>query len=120
MTQITRDADVTASLDQVFDLLRTDRRRHLMYYLSTREDKVVDFEAVVDAVCAYAAAGTDGEGFPPRQSVRLDLHHHHIPRLEEAGLIESDSRSDVLRVRGFAELEEWLAHARHMECGDHR
>lgn len=114
-TQLTRHSRVTDSLDTAFDLLRAPRRRYLLYYLYEIGGEVVDTDDAIDAVCAYEARGTDRDGFPPREDVLIDLHHDHVPRLADAGVVEYDRRQGTIRFRGSAPLEEWLEHARHLE-----
>ena len=116
-TQLIRYSRVTGTLDTVFDLLRVSRRRYILYYLYDIESKVVDVDEAIDAVCAYEARGTGRDGFPPREEVLIDLHHDHIPRLDDAGIIEYDRRQGTIRFRGSDSLEEWLEHARHLELG---
>lgn len=31
------------------------------------------------------------------ESLRVELHHHHLPKLENAGLIEYDDRTETVR-----------------------
>ena len=116
-TRLTRRSRVTEELDVVFDLLRVARRRYLLYYLYDLEEGITDIDDAVDAVCAYEARGTERDGFPPREGVRIGLYHEQIPRLESAGVVDYDRRQGTLRFRGSASLEEWLEHARQMECG---
>lgn len=114
-TQLTRYSRVTDALDAVFDLLCVPRRRYLLYYLYEIEGDVVDTDDAIDAVCAYEARGTERDGFPPREDVLIDLHHDHVPRLADAGVVEYDRRQGTIRFRGSAPLEEWLEHAGHLE-----
>lgn len=113
--QATRDSQVTAEFDAVFDLLRVARRRYLLYYLFGMEDVVTTFEEAVEAVRAYEGAGTESDELPSRKSIRVDLFHSQFPRLEDAGIIEFDQRDGMVRFHGSVPLEEWLEHAKYLE-----
>lgn len=111
----TRHSQVTADLEMIFTVLRVARRRYLLYHLNGCDDGVMDTDDAVDAVCAYEKLGTEREGVLSREKVRIDLHHAQLPMLEEAGIIDYDSRQGTIRYHGFPPLDEWLEHARHRE-----
>ncbi len=77
----------------IFDLLSDRRRLRLLAHLSRRPDERVDVDSLVDVVAA-AEPCTD------RESVAIALAHVHLPKLEAAGLIESDSESAAVRWLG--------------------
>ncbi|MFC7080902.1 DUF7344 domain-containing protein [Halorussus caseinilyticus] len=85
-------------LDQYFDALSNERRRYALYYLSREE------VANEDELARYVAARERGRS-PSALSesayerVRSDLHHKHLPRLADYGLVEFDPRSRVVRFR---------------------
>lgn len=118
-------AQVTPSLDLIFELLSNRRRRYTLYYLHEQPDGVATLEEVLDAVMtrqqrlsetesdANADAETDHE--QRRQQVQLELQHTHLPKLEDAGILEHDQRSETVRYWSQPSLEEWLEHAQHKE-----
>jgi hypothetical protein len=68
-----------------------ERRRLVLRHL-LRHDDGVDLDSLVDAIRAAERAldpGTDNS----RQSIRISLHHSHLPLLDDARLVEYD-RSD--------------------------
>jgi hypothetical protein len=88
---------LVVSLDTVFDLLRTERRRHVLYYLNERDGEV----PVEDVVEAVTDEETDG---PPSSSefeqVEVSLTHVHLPKAAEAEFIEYDREEEVIQVSG--------------------
>lgn len=132
-TKIT--AQVTPSLDLIFDLLSNRRRRYALYYLHEQPDGVASTEEIADAVVARQSTpsnteeeatnvstdvDTDSEESEPdpeqrRLRVRTELQHIHLPKLEDAGVIEHDQRSETVRYWTQPSLEEWLEHAHHKE-----
>lgn len=114
-TPVTRDEEVTDELDTVFDVLRSARRRYILYYLYDTQDAVLSLEELVEAVRQYEAADTETDELPPRQSVRTSLVHAHLPLLAAKGVLDHDSRRGTVRFYGYAPLGEWLERARHPE-----
>lgn len=114
LTSITRFSDVSEYHDVIFDVLSVARCRYLIYYLLALDGNVAGFEAAVNAVYRYEAAGTEYDD-APRENIRVDLHHTQVPRLAEAGILEYDRRQGTLRFRGDPALEEWAEHVRSKE-----
>ncbi|AEH35352.1 hypothetical protein Halxa_0713 [Halopiger xanaduensis SH-6] len=50
-----------------------------------------------------------------RRQIRTELQHVHLPKLEDAGVLEHDPRSETVRYWTQPSLEEWLEHAYHKE-----
>lgn len=110
-----RDPAMTEELDAVFGCLRAARRRYLLYYLSTSDDSVVAVEEAVAAVREYEAADNGSGELPPRQSVRTDLLHAHLPRLADVGVLDYDLRTGEIQFEGAGPTREWLERARQFE-----
>lgn len=104
-------SSVTDDLDTVFELLSDARRRHLLYYLFALDGSVVELEAVANAVYRYETAET-GADDRTRETVRVDLHHSHLPRLADAGIVDYDHRQGTIRVTDQPAFEELVECAR--------
>ncbi|QSW99394.1 DUF7344 domain-containing protein [Haloterrigena alkaliphila] len=120
----------TPSLDLIFDILSNRRRRYVLYYLHEQPDGVATADEITDAVVSYQyatasadgdeTAAADGDDSEPdleqrRLRVQTELQHTHLPKLEDAGVIEHDNRSEAVRYWTQPSLEEWLEHAKHKE-----
>lgn len=112
---VSRSPGVTDGLDTVFDLLSNSRRRYLLYYLAEVDDDVVELSAAVGAVGEYEATEPDAGGRSPREATRIALHHDHLPRLANAGVVDYDPRQGTVRLTGREGLSEWVEHARSRE-----
>ncbi|WP_408958472.1 hypothetical protein [Natrinema sp. 74] len=122
-------AEVTPSLDLVFELLSNSRRRYALYYLNEQSDGVASIENLTENVLALertadtteanetTTLGSDGDRDPAEREseVQTELQHIHLPKLEDAGLLEHDRRSETVRYWSQPSLEEWLEHAYHKE-----
>ena len=115
LTSVSRNSTVTGSLDTIFKLLSAARRRYLLYYLLTMDGDIVEFEAAVNAVYKYEAAGDNAGDHSSREEIRIALRHNHLPCLANAGVLDYDLRQGTIRFREPPALEEWVEHARHKE-----
>ncbi|MFP8954166.1 hypothetical protein ACLI4Z_14530 [Natrialbaceae archaeon A-arb3/5] len=112
-------ADTTPSLDLVFDILSNRRRRYVLYYLYEQPDGVATVEEVTNNVTTLERRSTEPNSVahPKAQTgqIRTELQHIHLPKLEDAGVLEHDQRSETVRYWTQPSLEEWLEHAHHKE-----
>ncbi|WP_254524103.1 DUF7344 domain-containing protein [Natrinema caseinilyticum] len=126
-------ADATPSLSLVFDLLSDNRRRYALYYLNDQPDGVASVEALTENICTLERTteteapdgtlttgpasdlGPAGDPRDQQTGIRTELQHVHLPKLEDAGILEHDRRSETVRYWSQPSLEEWLEHAYHKE-----
>ncbi|AXR82548.1 DUF7344 domain-containing protein [Natrarchaeobaculum sulfurireducens] len=112
-------AESTPSLNLIFDLLSNRCRRYVLYYLYDQPDGVATIEDVADHVVVLemqeTGADTEVSADERTHDVRVELQHVHLPKLEDAGIIELDRRSETVRYWTQPSLEEWLEHAKHKE-----
>ncbi|RQH00066.1 DUF7344 domain-containing protein [Natrarchaeobius oligotrophus] len=115
----TLSAETTPSLDLVFNLLANERRRYALYFLYEQQDGVATVEEVTDNVAAFENRSTGPEPQSDleeqKRQIQTELRHVHLPKLEDAGILEHDQRSETVRYWTQPTLEEWLEHAYHKE-----
>lgn len=85
--------------DALFEILAHERRRHALRRLRTREGAV----ALADLADEVARLERDAESGVevPRENVeriRADLYHRHVPKMADAGVVDYDRESDVVRL----------------------
>ena len=103
------------SLDAVYGILSESRRRYLLYYFLEND------HANIESVSLQIAAWEEDEPIETvseaqKQRVTTSLIHSHLPKLEDHGLIEHDSRTgDVIASDGFDEIRETVRNARASE-----
>ena len=83
----------------MFDLLSSSRRRFVLQYLSQHEGPV-PFSELANELAAWEN-DTDVEEITERQRKRVyvSLYQTHIPKLEEAGVVDYDPDSGEVRLR---------------------
>ncbi|MDF9746079.1 DUF7344 domain-containing protein [Natrinema salsiterrestre] len=124
-------ASTTPSLDLLFDLLSNSRRRYALYHLNDQPDGVSTIEELASNIVTLERTTETGDvsgnqtvggaletdSSELQSGVQLELQHVHLPKLEEAGVIEHDRRSETVRYWQQPSLEEWLEHAQYKEIG---
>jgi hypothetical protein len=82
--------------DEIFYILSNQRRRYVLYYLK-QQGSPVELMEVVDQMAAWEE-GVSVDAVPEQAQKRayVALYQTHIPKLEEAGLVEYDSDSGML------------------------
>ncbi|MFB1066294.1 ArsR family transcriptional regulator [Natrinema sp. H-ect4] len=74
----------------ILGLLADARRRAVVSALEAAEDDWTDFDRLV-AVLSKGTPDVSAETW------RIELHHVHFPALEARGVIEYDSRTEIVR-----------------------
>ncbi|WP_137284965.1 DUF7344 domain-containing protein [Halorussus salinisoli] len=83
----------TMNRNTTFDLLSSPVRREIIVTL--HESEAVDWDRLTEAV-ATAETDTDKDA---RRQIRIALHHNHLPRLAEAGLVVYDDETVTATTR---------------------
>jgi len=76
--------------DEAFELLAHSRRRELMRCLLEGPDRTWHVASLATEV---VARGGTWAGSPEVRDVVVSLHHVHLPKLDDAGLLSYDSRT---------------------------
>ncbi len=72
------------------DALAHPRRRNVLEALSDLSADPVDFDTLVDRVSRLETG--EGRTDPDRRQIATSLHHIHLPKLADIGVIVYDSR----------------------------
>ncbi len=101
--------DTSLSQDVVFELLSSPRRRYILYYLRQSEE-AVELTTLAEQVAAWEnETDVDNITEQERKRVYVSLYQTHIPRLDEAGVIEYDKDSGMVALASQArEIDNYL------------
>lgn len=113
--KVSRDPQGTAKLDAVFDLLRSPRRRYLLYYLYSTDEEEVPLEAAIRGVQEFETAGPETATVELRQSIRTNLLHGDLPKLGSTGMLSWDTRRGTIQFTGDPLLRELLERSSYVE-----
>lgn len=101
------------SIDELHQLFADPRRRMLLSYLTTRPHAVVSIDDLVDVVIEQEQNGP--EPAVDRNSIATALHHLHLPKLADAGVLRYDSRANTVRYDTSDDLEALLETSNRIE-----
>lgn len=84
-----RPSNESDDLSRLFDVLAHPHRRAAFAVL--RNGGWLSLDALARAVLARRDVTAAGDDRPPLATVRLQLHHTHLPKLDAAGVITYDA-----------------------------
>lgn len=91
------DADFTR--DDVFEVLSNQRRRYAIHYLKRRNGESVTVSELTDWVASWEyGKEIDALTHRERKRVRNALRQFHLPKMDEYGFVEYDSRRGVIEL----------------------
>lgn len=104
-TETDVDSGPALDIDAILDLLAREVRRDVVDFCRCRENRHLRIDHLAERVAERARR----RGEPVRTDrVEAALHHVHLPRLEEAGVLEYDLRNGDIRYAGDERLEACL------------
>ena len=105
--QSAETADVTT--DEVFELLSNQRRRFALHYLKHRDET-----AELGELSEHVASWENGTELhevdsAERKRVYTSLQSHHLPKMDEQGVVDYDDRAGVVELEdSAADLDVYL------------
>lgn len=95
--------------DAVLGNLAHRRRRVILSVLEDREDAIGRNELAKEVVAHERSDGVDDRSADAIADLVAELHHVHLPKLEQADLLTYDTETGAVRYEGHPALvEEWL------------
>lgn len=96
--------DATDQVDSELKVIASRERRKVVDHFLTADTEVASVEVLS---CKLARAKVDdapGEA-PSTETVKAALHHVHLPKLADHGLVEYDAQSGTVRYRPDERVE---------------
>lgn len=98
-------ATQTISTDTALQLLADQQRRKVLHHL-VESNGAASLEEVVSAVHTNSSSPRNPDEL--RNRIAVNLHHVHLPKLQDTDLIEYDSASETIRYHPDELIEELL------------
>ncbi|WP_202935203.1 DUF7344 domain-containing protein [Halorussus amylolyticus] len=96
------------SPDRILSAVENEHRRAILNSLNSASNKTLEYDALVDRVAdRIRDEDAERESDEYRQRVRIALHHTHLPKLEEARIIDYEAETGHVQFVG-GELEQDL------------
>ena len=106
------DRGLTAPMvDDVFALLADWRRRAICRYFVRTESSSAHVETLAAAVARRGRIADVESADLDEDAIAEALVHEHLPRLDEAAVLDFDARSESVYYWGNPTLEKWADHA---------
>lgn len=101
--------DEPLTQDVVFDILSSARRRYVLYQLRTEDDPVELTELAEDVAAWENDTTVDELTKQQRKRVYVSLYQTHVPKLEDASLVQYDQDSGEVRLTQAAnDIDQYL------------
>ncbi len=106
----------TISTENVLQLIADPRRRTILHHLRETGGIAVSVDELTDALATKRTEPSPRDAtntLSSRQSAddagaKAELHHDHLPRLADAGIIEYDRHDGLVRYHAHERLESLL------------
>ncbi|WP_135825447.1 DUF7344 domain-containing protein [Halorussus ruber] len=98
-------AEVSLSLDSTLEILADHDRRVIIDYLRAEADQTATVGELADYLVSQKVEKADER--PSSDRVQTMLHHIHVPKLVDVGLVDYDARNEEIRYWGSERLERW-------------
>lgn len=105
-----------SSTDTLYQLLADDRRRRVLSFLTRNSGEAVSVDRLVDDITEHE--WPDPGPASHRERVAIDLHHVHLPKLADAGVIDHDPVDETVRYEGSESITILLDAADDIELDD--
>lgn len=104
------------SFDTILGLLAAPRRRTLLYNLKNQPSPATPIDRLVEEVHDIERALPIRDS-SPREQLRIELLHNHLPKLQEAGIVRYDADSETVHYTANQGLESFLRYVETVELG---
>ncbi len=97
----------TTELNETFDLLTHPHRRYALYLLA-EESEALSIGTLATAIATWEADRTGMDGPTEENAIEIGLHHSHLPKLEDAGIVTVAENEDSITLRRTDGLDRLL------------
>lgn len=98
----------TVSTEVALELVTDQCRQQILHHLIENGNNAVDIDDLMDNL-DVAEMPEDRSRSTSRQHLKTRLHHTHLPKLAEAGVIDYDAHSDTVRYYSTERVEKLTA-----------
>ena len=97
----------TTGLSEAFALLAHPYRRFVLYYL-TNESETVAVDTLAAAIATWEESHTGRDRSADRDVIEVELHHTHLPKLVDAGVVTVRADGNAIELRETEGLVDFL------------
>ena len=97
------EAEEQLSRDLVFDVLKNQRRRYALHYMRHADDSVQLSELAEQVAAWENDIEVEAISAAERKRVYTALYQSHLPKLDDAGIVEYNQNRGIVELSGAAE-----------------
>lgn len=102
-----------SDFDELFDLLSEERRRYVLYCLEGASHARLSVSTLVERLSTIEKDSSIGQS--TRREVEISLRHVHLPKLDDASIVEFDPDEAIVEYLGGERVEQWVTTAARAE-----
>lgn len=104
ITSVAADEDERLSKDVIFELLKNRRRREVLAYL-LEADETVTLGELAEQIAAWENdTSVNALNSDQRKRVYVALYQTHLPKMDDAGIVEYDQDRGLISLADNADL----------------
>jgi len=97
-------------IDTVFEALADWRRREVCLFFRETDVTTATVDELAMLLAACEPDGVGGTRDRDHDELAAELEETHLPRLDAAGVVDYDERSETVHYWGQPTVEKWLEH----------
>lgn len=103
------DTEDELDIDQVFELLKNERRREIITFLKHQDDHVSTSDGLAEHIAALENDVEISElSSTQRKRVYIALYQCHLPKMDRFGVIDFDKQRGTVELRNTTSLDPFL------------
>lgn len=103
------DESVNLSAGEIFELLKNERRRRVIQYLKTRDDRTASLSRLATHIAALENDVDETQvSSDERRRVYISLYQLHLPKLENYGVVEFHQDSGSVTLEETGRIDHYL------------
>ena len=97
----------SVSADRALSVIADSRRRNVLKYLAENGDAAIPIDELVAGI-EDGRPLSGGDNREMDNQIVIELHHTHLPKLDEVGLIDYEKGAGTVRYRPQDDIEELI------------
>ena len=104
-----RETDGDLEIGKIFEILKNERRRRVIEFLTEQEDEATTLSAVAEHIAAQEN-DTDVSQITSsqRKRVYIGLYQCHLPKMDDYGVVDYQQSRGTIELQNVSQIERYL------------
>jgi len=104
-----RDTQADLEIGEVFEILKNERRRMVIAYLKSQEDKSATLDVVAEHIAAIENdVDVSQISSSQRKRVYIGLYQCHLPKMDEYGVVDYEKSRGTIELQDTSQFDKYL------------